>query len=52
VLRRDESLADEFMSSQHIGIDRRRVSCGEHQLACGEPQRWAALIKAANIKAE
>jgi hypothetical protein len=26
VLRRDESLADEFMSSQHIGIDRRRIS--------------------------
>jgi len=39
VVRRDESLADEFVGSQHIGIDRRRVSWGDHQLARGEPQR-------------
>jgi hypothetical protein len=38
VLRGDESLAREFVGSQHVGIDRRRVSYGEHQIACGETQ--------------
>ena len=38
MLLRDESLADEFVGSQHVGIDCRPVSCGEHEFACSEPQ--------------